>query len=86
MDREVQNLINNIAEDIIQSFNISIPVENIDDVVQKLGGSIEVDSRLFECKVLKRDKKFKIILPLFQNEKHRRFAIGQELGHLFLHM
>lgn len=43
MDREVHNLINNIAEDIIQSFNITIPIENIDDVVQKLGGSIEVD-------------------------------------------
>ena len=86
MDREVQNLINNIAEDIIQIFNISIPVEDIDDVVQKLGGSIEVDSRLFECKVIKRGKRFKIILPLFQNEKYRRFAIAQELGHLFLHM
>ena len=36
--------------------------------------------------VLKRDKRFRIIIPLFQNEKHRRFAIGQELGHLFLHM
>lgn len=86
MDREVQNLINNIAEEIIQIFNIDIPIKDIDDVVRKLGGSIEVDSRLFDCKVIKRGKRFKIILPLFQNEKYRRFAIAQELGHLFLHM
>ena len=76
MDREVQNLINNIAEEIIQIFNIDIPIKDIDDVVRKLGGSIEVDSRLFDCKVIKRDKRFKIILPLFQNEKYRRFAIA----------
>ena len=57
MDREVRNLINNIADEIIQIFNITIPIENIDDVVRKLGGSIEVDSRLFECKVLKRGKR-----------------------------
>lgn len=86
MDREVQYLINNIAEEIIQAFDIAIPISDIDEVVQKLGGSIQVDSRLFECKVVKRGKSFRIILPLFQNEEYRRFAVAQELGHLFLHM
>lgn len=86
MDREVQYLINNIAKEIIRAFDIAIPICDIDEVVQKLGGSIQVDSRLFECKVVKRGKGFRIIMPLFQNEQYRRFAIAQELGHLFLHM
>ena len=86
MDIAIKNLINNISQEIIDIFKIEMPIKNIDAVVEVLGGSIQTDTKLYNSGILKMGNRFVIILPMFTNERHRRFAIAQQLGHLYLHM
>lgn len=39
-------LINNLTQDIINIYNIQIPIINIDEVVIKLGGRVEESSAM----------------------------------------
>ena len=41
MNNELRMLINNLTQDIIDLYNIRIPIENINNVVMTLGGSVE---------------------------------------------
>lgn len=91
MDTETRKYISAIAQRIVDMYDISIPVD-IDTVVQKLGGRIEicsVDELLYDETLRKTgDTEFTIAISLFQcqNPKRRTFAVAQKLGHLFLHM
>jgi len=90
MDFETKKLINDLTNDILEDYEIKIPIDNIEIIVDKLGGYVEVDyikseyadAILEKCK----DGRFKIIIPNISSEKRKNYVIAKELGHLFLHM
>lgn len=41
MNNKTDELINELTQDIIELYDIKIPINNINEVVQKLGGAIE---------------------------------------------
>lgn len=89
MNRELRMLINNLTQDIIDIFNIEIPIKDIDLVVTKLGGHIEENQSFNDFSdgnIRKQDDGFVIYVSPFQTKERRRFTIAHELGHLFLHM
>lgn len=88
MNLEQKMLINELTEDIINRFNIEIPIKDINQVVEKLGGKVEMDVSLFDKdgSVKKLDKGFIIFVSPHQSKQRMNFTIAHELGHLFLHM
>lgn len=86
MDMKTRNMINSLTEDILHFFNIQIPIDDMDALVKKLGGSVEEKDVFSDGAVIKDGDAFKILLSPYQDEKRRRFTIAHELGHLFLHM
>lgn len=86
---ELRMLINNLTQDIINIYNIQIPITNIDEVVIKLGGRIEESldmNNISNGRIQKQDNGFIIFVSPFQSAERRTFVIAHELGHLFLHM
>ena len=86
MDNSTRRMINSLAEDVLSAYNISVPIGNIDEIVEKLGGTIQKEAFFSDGAVEKEGNGFKIIVSPFQDEKRERFTIAHELGHLFLHM
>lgn len=48
MDFKIRELINDITQDIIQTYKIQIPIVNINQVVDALGGKVIEDSSLVD--------------------------------------
>lgn len=86
MDLGTRNMINSLTDDIISMFNIEIPINDMEELVHCLGGSIQVNYTCSDGEVVKDGDGFIIKLSPFQDEKRKRFTIAHELGHLFLHM
>lgn len=89
MDSELRMLINNLTQDIIEAYEIQIPILNIDHVVTQLGGRIEESlniENMSDGSVRKEDDHFVVYVSPFQTKERRTFTIAHELGHLFLHM
>ena len=86
MDNSTRRMINSLAEDVLSAYNIAVPIGNIDEIVEKLGGTIQKEAFFSDGAVEKEGNGFKIIVSPFQDEKRERFTIAHELGHLFLHM
>lgn len=86
MDNATRTMINSLTQDILDSFNIQIPIQDIDKLVVSLGGSVQTDYSFTDGAVVKEGDSFRILVSPFQDEKRRRFTIAHELGHLFLHM
>ncbi len=86
MDIATRKMINSLTQDILTSFKIQVPIQNIDELVRLLGGSIQTDFGCTDGAVMKEGDSFKILVSPFQDEKRRRFTVAHELGHLFLHM
>lgn len=80
---EKKTLINALSEDILNMFDISVPIKDIDAVVEQLGGKVVQGS---SDSVQRNGDRFKIIVRPFKDENQRKFTIANELGHLFLHM
>ena len=86
MNDKINTLINNLAQDIIELYEIKIPINNINEVVQKLGGTIEETTNISDSGIKKWNDRFVIYVPQLLSLKKRNFAIAHEIGHLFLHM
>ena len=90
MTSKMRELINELAEAVIDTFEISIPISNIEEAVKKLGGRIELDTSLsiFSDGYIKKDGEngFVIRISPHQTNERKLFTIAHELGHLFLHM
>lgn len=90
MDSTTQRYIDNLAEAIVKAYDITIPIHDIDAVVQKMGGVVKEQKGLDDlydgtiCKT-GRDS-FSIVISPFQSQKRKVFTVAHELGHLFLHM
>lgn len=90
MDLSTRSYINNLAERVINVYNIAIPITNIDDVVRTIGGTIVEKNNfddLCDGTIIKDGtNSFRIAISPYQNSQRRAFTIAHELGHLFLHM
>lgn len=89
MDVKMREKINEFADAVRETFEISSPVENMDEIIMQIGGTINVALFLPEFadgKIERSGDGFIITIPLFQNENRKRFSIAHELGHLFIHM
>lgn len=85
-DDELNDIINNLTKDIIDTYNIEIPIRNIDDVVATLGGCVKENSNICSSCIKRQNDGFVIYIPSSYSAERKQFAIAQELGHLFLHM
>ena len=88
---DTKSLINHLTEDIIKLYNIKIPIENIDAVVEKLGGKVVntfvLHHKMENCYVKKQGNSFVILIDdRIKNSPDRTILIARELGNLFLFM
>ena len=86
MRDELNDIINNLTKDIIDAYNIEIPIRNIDDVVTTLGRRVEEDNDVYSSCIKRQNDGFVIYVSIYLTPERKYFAIAQELGHLFLHM
>lgn len=86
MSDKTQRLINDLTADIIDIYDIHIPIFNMNDVVTMLGGYIEENKDICDSAIRKQNDGFVIYIPSSYSAERKQFAIAQELGHLFLHM
>ncbi|MDL2302178.1 ImmA/IrrE family metallo-endopeptidase [Lachnospiraceae bacterium OttesenSCG-928-D06] len=89
MNDELRMLINNLTQDIIDLYDIQVPIKDINDVVKRLGGRIEESfniDNMSDGSVRRQGNGFVIFVSPFQGMERRIFTIAHELGHLFLHM
>lgn len=82
----ITTMINNIAEDVIDTYDIHIPIRNINNVVTVLGGYLNESADICNSDVMKWNDGFVIYIPSSYSAERKQFAVAQELGHLFLHM
>jgi hypothetical protein len=86
MQQSRRQQINELAETILATCDLGVPVD-VRTAVQRLRGELEfVPDADFEAKIEKTPTGFKITLPEYGFENRDRFSIAHELGHLFLHM
>lgn len=89
MDNDTREFINKFAADIIREFHIDVPIIDIVEVVDKLGGRVIFDHSLgygIDGKVEKEGDGFVIVVSPYQTRERLNFTIAHEIGHLFLHM
>lgn len=86
MSDKIQQLINDLSADIIDIYDIHIPIHNINDVVTALGGYLNENADICNSDVMKQNDGFIIYIPSSYSAERKQFAVAQELGHLFLHM
>ncbi|MBR0429701.1 MAG: ImmA/IrrE family metallo-endopeptidase [Lachnospiraceae bacterium] len=90
MDAGTRVYINNVTQRIMDGLEVQTPLENIDELVERLGGRISSENALIgdtDGKVYKtQDASFVIEISPTQSFERRNFTIAHELGHLFLHM
>ena len=90
MNDTTKAYINQIADAVRSTFGIAVPIDNIDCLVNQLGGSIVEKpglDPLYDGTIKKLgDNAFAIAIFPYHDDEIRNFAIAHELGHLFLHM
>lgn len=90
MDIETRKYINLLAEHILEDFDVTPPIDNIEKVVELLGGTVQTmhaSNGWIDGEIRKNGSdSFVIEISPFQNEHRKKFTIAHELGHLFLHM
>lgn len=90
LDNRIKILVNEMADAVRNIYGIDGPIDNIDGVVEAMGGVVVEDSAIdgfSDGRIRKTgDESFEIAVSPFQNEERRNFTIAHELGHLFLHM
>lgn len=92
MKQETRQFINDLATEIRLANGITVPIDNMENVVNILGGEIEKinpfsEDSYFDGTIRKNSKNsFLIRIDPFQGPERENFTIAHELGHLFLHM
>lgn len=88
--------IEELTENILYEYDIKIPIINIEELVEKLGGKIvydnlefdfssieKIDNKSFLIKINTNDDYFK---KYYEKENYVKRIIADELGYLFLYM
>ena len=89
MNNELIKYINDMAEEMIFKFDISVPIVDIDKEIRKMGGTIEeIPGTLKLDSTLRKtgDNSFAIKIPAGLKEMDKKYLISRHLGHLFLNM
>ncbi len=90
MENLVRECIKFITQEIIDEYGIDIPVTDIDDIVARMGGTVEEKAGLNGMRdgtiIRVGAEGFRIAAASDQSPHRRTFAVAHELGHLFLHM
>ncbi|HBF3307665.1 TPA: ImmA/IrrE family metallo-endopeptidase [Clostridioides difficile] len=92
MNKKNINLINELTKDIIDIYMIEIPIKDMNNVVDKMGGIIKKDNSLskFSDSYIRKLKnyhyEFEIVIPYGQSNHISNMHIAKSLGHLFLNM
>lgn len=90
LSHTMRMLINELAENIRNYYGISGVIEDIDGIVERMGGRVIEDVNIdgFSDGKIKKSGRdsFEISVSPFQSKERRNFTIAHELGHLFLHM
>ncbi len=87
MDYATRNYIEELAQAVITAYNIPTPINDIEKVVQDMGGQIEVKrdfDDLCDGTIRKDRDGFHIAVSPFQNDRRKAFTIAHELGHFFM--
>lgn len=79
MSDKIQQLINDLSADIIDIYDIHIPIHDMNDVVTTLGGYIEENKDICDSAIRKQNDGFVIYMPSSYNVERKQFAIAQEL-------
>lgn len=90
--REIEDL----AEHILNKYDVKIPIINIEELVEKLGGKVVYDNLQFDYSCIEKtdDNSFLIkintndyfFIKHYGDEKYIKRIIANELGNLFLYM
>lgn len=84
MDDATRVYINKVADAVRSTFDVPIPIDNIDSLVNKLSGSIVEKPGLdqFYDGTIKKvgDNSFEIAISPYQDDEIRNFTIAHELG------
>ena len=91
MNTATRRHIDSLASEILTTIGEAVPIECMDNVVERLGGRVEYrdflgfsnDGELVRDEI---GNGFTINVPSWQSPERRKFTIAHELGHLFLHM
>lgn len=90
LNEEARRIINEMAYEIRKLYDITDAIDDIKEVVKKMGGSVVEDpsiSAFSDGRVKKIDAdSFEIAISPLQTSERKNFTIAHELGHLFLHM
>lgn len=90
LNYKMKELIDAMTQEVINIYDIQIPITNIDEVVRSMGGTVKEDPTIdsfSDGKIRKSGSdSFIIKVSPYQTEERRNFTIAHELGHLFLHM
>ena len=90
MNSSTKQYINALAQQVINVYDITIPINDLENVVQSMGGEIEERAEfddLCDGTIMKSNSDgFRIVIKRKQYPQQKTFAIAHELGHLFLHM
>lgn len=94
MDYNTRCIINKLSETVLKVYNIEIPITDMSQIVEEIGGKVIEDnskSGVYDGRITRKYSKddntqFKIFIPEDQHEERKKFTIAHELGHLFLHM
>ncbi len=94
MNKEIRELINELAEFVLNTYDVHIPIDNMKAVVDKLGGMVVEEEDIYglgiegSLKKITEDsgKEFKITISSGLPTSRRNFTIAHELGHLFIDM
>lgn len=90
--REIEDL----TENILYEYDVTIPIVNIEELVEKLGGNVVYDNLKFDFSCIEKidDKSFLIKIntnhdyfkKYYEKENYVKRIIADELGYLFLYM
>ena len=78
-----QLMVNDMADQVRNIYNIEIPIANLEDVVSKIGGIVKYDARC--CGYVEKNYKlFTIHVADNSDFRIKNFSIAQQLGKMFL--
>ena len=90
--REIEDL----TENILYEYDVTIPIVNIEELVEKLGGKVVYDNLNFDFSCIEKmdDNSFLIKINInddyfkkyYEEKNYIKRIIADELGYLFLYM
>lgn len=88
--------IEELTENILYEYDIKIPIINIEELVEKLGGNVVYDNLKFDFSCIEKTDNNSFLIKIntnddyfkkyYEKENYTKRIIADELGYLFLYM